>query len=61
MTSLADDVVEEILNGFPERLVITCPVCKTNIDLASQVQKAISNLYKCAKCGFILPRQRKSK
>jgi len=58
---LVDDVVNEVLNGFWNNKLITCPICKATIDLASQDIEAKSNFYFCAKCGLILPKPRKSK
>lgn len=59
MKSLTHDVVDKILNGFPENKLITCPACKATINLASQDLKAKSNFYFCAKCGFTLSKPRK--
>jgi transposase-like protein len=59
MESLADDVVDEILNGFSYDKPIICPICKAAIVLVSQDIEAKSNFYYCAKCGFTLSRPRK--
>jgi len=59
MESLTDDVIDEILNGFSDSKMITCPICKTTIVLISQDIEAKSNFYYCAKCGFTLFKPRK--
>jgi len=59
MKSLTNDVVDEILNAFSDRKMITCPICKATINLISQDIEAKSNFYYCAKCGFTLSKPRK--
>jgi len=53
------DVVDEVLNGFSNSKLITCPVCKATIDLIGQDLEMESNFYFCANCGYTLPKPRK--
>ena len=53
------DVVDEVLNGFSNSKLITCPVCKATIDLISQDLESESNFYFCANCGCTIPKPRK--
>ena len=54
-----NDIVEEVLNGFPNSRLITCPICKATIDLISQDLESEANFYFCANCGFTMPKPRK--
>ena len=56
---LVDDIVNEVLNGFWNSKLITCPVCKATIDLISQDLEMESNFYLCANCGCTIPKPRK--
>ena len=53
------NVVDEVLKGFSNSKLITCPVCKVTIDLISQDLEMESNFYFCANCGYTLPKPRK--
>ena len=53
------DVVDEVLNGFSNSKLITCPVCKATIDFISQDLEMESNFYFCANCGCTIPKPRK--
>ena len=57
MESLAFNIVEQILTGFFDRAIITCPICKSIIDCTGQDAETISNFYYCKKCGFIVSRK----
>ena len=54
-----NDVVDEVLNGFSNSKLITCPVCKATIDFVSQDLESESNFYFCANCGCTIPKTRK--
>ena len=51
MGEIYRDTVEEILQGFSIKRIITCPICKATIDCISQELESESNFYYCANCG----------
>jgi len=54
-----NDIVNEVLNGFSNSKLITCPICKATIDLISQDLEMKSNFYFCANCGCTIHKTRK--
>ena len=57
MESLAFNIVDQILKGFSDIEIITCPICKSLIDCTGQDVKTNSNFYYCKKCGFTVSRK----
>ena len=49
-----DEVVNEVMKGFPMNKLIICPICKATIDLIGQNLESESNFYFCANCGLTL-------
>ena len=47
-----DDVVNEVLLGFDNKKLVSCPICKACIDLIGQDLELESDFYICANCGF---------
>jgi len=56
---LVNEIVNEVLNGFTNSKLITCPICKAAIDLIGQDLESESNFYFCANCGYTLHKPRK--
>jgi len=54
-----NEIVNEVLNGFSNSKLITCPICNATIDLISQDLEMESNFYFCANCGCTIPKTRK--
>ncbi len=46
------DIVNEVLSGFDNKKLVTCPICGASIDLICQDLESESNFYICANCGF---------
>ena len=59
MGEIYRDTVEEILQGFSIKRIITCPICKATIDCISQELESESNLYYCANCGHTIKKPEK--
>jgi len=58
---LVNEIVNQVLNGFSNSKLITCPICRATIDLIIQDLESESNFYFCANCGFTIPKTRKPK
>ena len=50
------DVVNEVLSGFDNKKMVTCPICRASIDLIGQDLESESDVYVCANCGFKVKR-----
>ena len=50
------DIVNEVLLGFDNKKIVTCPICGASIDLIGQDLESESNFYICANCGFKIKR-----
>ncbi|MEJ2240576.1 MAG: hypothetical protein P8Y18_00305 [Candidatus Bathyarchaeota archaeon] len=59
MGEIYRDIVEEVLQGFSIKKIITCPICKATIDCISQELESESNFYYCANCGYTTKRSKK--
>ena len=55
--SIVKDIVNEVLNGFSQNILIPCPICKATIDCVGQDIESDSNFYFCANCGFSIKKQ----